>query len=196
LASCSSKETQALLEPSQALGTILAEETAKSAGSKKQIAIISPDNSWGPISSAEESFKAALKKNGLSVVAARRVAVGDPMRSGSVGLNSSDFFEVVEKFPDAGAIVSFAGAPLLRPNELSRATAQHAPVMVVATAMLGNVPGVPGDRRQLAALLEANVIQLAIIDGGEQTDQTQSKADSQHQIFARNFRILRAGPQP
>jgi hypothetical protein len=39
------------------------------------------------------------------------------------------------------------------------------------------------------------VIQLAIIDGADQSDETQSKADSQHQTFARNFRILRVRPQ-
>ena len=43
--SCAPKETKVLLGPSEALGTVLADEAARIAGSRKQVAIISPDAS-------------------------------------------------------------------------------------------------------------------------------------------------------
>src|SRR4051794_31750866 len=91
LTSCKPKETQALLQPSVALGTVLAEETARFAGTKKQVVIISPDANWGPTSLAERSFRGALKKHGVSVVASKSANLGDPMRSGEIGLKSADF---------------------------------------------------------------------------------------------------------
>ena len=63
LASCKPKETRVLLQPSQALGVVLAEQTAQLAGAKKHIAVIAPDANWGPTSTVEESFKAALAES-------------------------------------------------------------------------------------------------------------------------------------
>ena len=191
LTGCTSKQTQSLVQPSQALGTVLAEETIRAAGPKKQIAIISPDANWGPASEAEDSFKSALKKQGYSAVAAKSANLGDPMQSGPVGLKSADFFEVLEKFPDAGAIVSFGGLPLWKPGDATRLLPDHPPVLVVATAMLGKVPGVPTDRMQLASSLDTKTIQLAIIDGAEPDARMAGKTDASHELFSQNYRILR-----
>lgn len=186
LAACRPKETRALLQPSEALGAVLADQTAQLAGAKKSIAVITPDANWGPASTVEESFKAALQKQGFAVVTAKAANLGDPMRSGEVGLKAADFLEVLQKSSDAGAIVSLAGAPLLKPAD--RVPAEHPPVLVVSTAMLGNLPGVPGDRMQLGRLLETRIIQLAIIDGAEPSA---AKADATHELFAQHYRILR-----
>ena len=190
-AACS-HETQTLLEPGQALAIVLAEETARFAGSKKQVAIISPDSTWGPVSIVEEAFKKALKKRGFTPVDAKAASLGDPMRSGAVGLKGADFTETIQKFSAAGAVVSFAGAPLLGLGETGTAEQAHPPVLVVATAMLGNVPGVPGDRNQLDRLLKANLIQLAVIDGAAPLPHPPTKADSTHDLFAQHFQILLA----
>src|SRR6186713_371254 len=90
-ASCTPKQTKSLLAPTETLGPVLAKETARAAGNKKSVAIISHDASWGPPSTVEESFKAALKKEGISVTSTKSVNLGDPMRSGEVGLKSTDF---------------------------------------------------------------------------------------------------------
>src|SRR5436190_8874537 len=84
IASCAPKAAKELTNASEAMGQVLAEETARAAGPKKQIAIISYDANWGPVSTAEESFKKALKKHGYSAVAAKSVNLGDPMKSGDV----------------------------------------------------------------------------------------------------------------
>lgn len=190
LAACSPKQTQALLAPIETLGPVLAEESARAAGTKKSVAIISYDPSWGPPSSVEESFKAALKKQGVSVVATKSANLGDPMRSGEVGLKAADFFAALEQFSDAGAVVSFAGAPLLKPGETARLKPDHPPVLVLAAAALGNVPGVPGDRTQLGRLLDAKVIQLAIVDGADPAA-PKGGADATHELFTQHYRILR-----
>src|SRR5213593_4071856 len=88
--SCAPKAARDLTNFSEALGQVLAEETAKLAGPKKQIAIITYDASWGPVSSAEESFKKALKKQGYSAAVAKSADLGDPLRSGEVGLKAAD----------------------------------------------------------------------------------------------------------
>src|ERR1017187_3584044 len=95
LTSCTSKETRDLLEPSQALGTVLAEETVRAAGASKQVALILPH--WGASTTVGESLKAALKKQGFTVLFTVTADVGDPMRRGLVGLKPADFLSAMEK---------------------------------------------------------------------------------------------------
>ena len=192
LTSCSPKEAQLLSKQSDALAVVLAQEAIRAAGPRKQIAVISPDASWGPVSTIEETFKAACSKQGVSAVTTTKANVGDPMRMSGLGLKAADFFGVLEKYPDAGAIVSFAGAPLLKSDDTARLGPNHPPVLVVATTLLGTGPGLPGDRTQLARLLDAKIINLAIIDGSDPAAPSAAKADATHQLFAERYRILRA----
>jgi hypothetical protein len=191
LPACKPKELQALLEPSQALSSVLAEEAARLAGTKKQVALITPDASWGPASTVEESLRSALKKRGVTVITAKAAAVGNPMFSGEIGLKAKDFLEALEKSAGAGAVISLAGAPLLNPAEAGRVSPDHPPVLVVATAMQGNKMGLRMDPMQLARLLEAKVIQLAIIDGADPAIQPTGKKDPTRELFAQHYRILR-----
>jgi hypothetical protein len=132
-----------------------------------------------------------MKKQGFSVVTAKSANLGDPMRF-RPGLKAADFFEALEKSADAGAVVSFAGAPLLQQGDAARlSTGQHPPVLVVATMTLGTVPGVATDRLLLANLLEAGVIQLAIVDGADPAAPKTAKDDANHELFAQNYHILR-----
>jgi hypothetical protein len=195
LTSCTPKEIQAILQPSQALGAVLADETAQIAGAKKRVAIITPDANWGATSIAEKAFTAALKKQGFTIVETRTVNVGDPMKSGPIGLKSSDLLEVLKKFPDVGAVVSFAGGPIWLPAEAVNFPAEHPPVLVVAAAMLGEVPGIPTDKFKLAQMLDAKVIQLAIIDGTESAGQNGGKASPDREQFAQHYQTMRLPSQ-
>jgi len=191
-ASCKPQQHQALLQPCEALGTVLAEEAARAAGPKKQVAIISPDAHWGAVSTVEQAFRDAMRKQGFTVVIAKAANLGDPMRRGPVGLKVADFLEALDKSSDAGVIVSLAGAPLLGPGEAARARPDHPPVLVVATGSLGNVPGLWCDPLQVARLLEAKIVQLAIVDGGLASDAPPAgKTDATHQLFAQNYHVLR-----
>jgi hypothetical protein len=191
LTACRPSETQVLLQPPQALGIVLAEEAARAAGANKCVAIIVPDASWGPASTVQEAFADAMKKRGVSVVTAKAANLGDPMRS-RAGLKAGDFLEALEKSADVGAVVSFAGAPALQPKDAARLNPGHPPVLVVATMMLGTVPGVAGDRVQLANLLEAKVIQLAFVDGADPAMPKGGKSDDSHELFAQHYRVLRS----
>ena len=76
-AACTPKETKTLLQPSSALGVVLAEETIRAAGSKKNIAVITHDANWGPASTVEEAFQSALRKQGFSIVTAKAANLGE-----------------------------------------------------------------------------------------------------------------------
>src|SRR5947209_2776317 len=83
---CKPAAVQSLVQTHQALGTVLAEETAALAGANKQIALITPSAAWGPTSETEKAFTAALKQRGFSIALVKTVDVGDPMRAGALGL--------------------------------------------------------------------------------------------------------------
>ena len=189
LSSCKPKAPLAQMEAGPALAAVLAEETVKAAGSRRQVVILSPGGVWGSASAVEEAFKAALKKQSFSVTAVKTLDVGDPMRSGPIGLKAADFLSALDQFPDVGAVVSFAGAPLLKPGEAVKP--EHPPVVIVATAMMGTTAGLPGDRLQLARLLEAKVLRLAIVDASESAAPPAGKSDPTHELFAQHYRILR-----
>ena len=185
------KEVQALLEPSQALGEVLAQEAVRLAGPNRSITVITHDNSWGPPSTAERALLAALKKQNATLDLVQAARLGNPMLSGEVGLKAADFFEAMEKSAKAGAVISLVGAPLLKEGDAARLTSPHPPVLVVATASLGDKMGVHTDPVQLANLLEAKVIQLAIIDGEDPATQPTTKPDPHRALFAQHYRILR-----
>ena len=192
VAACKPKEIQTLLAPSQALSSVVAEEAVRLAGAKKKVALITHDASWGRPSIVEEALKDALKKHGLTVVTTKAANLGNPMLSGAIGLKAADFFEALEKSAGTGVVISLVGAPLLTPGEAARLSPDHPPVLVVATAMLGDKMGVRGDPLQLARLLESQVIQLAIIDDADPAANAPAKPDPARELFAQNYRILSA----
>ena len=187
---CKPSATEVLLGPSQALTTVLAEEASNLAGPKKQIALITADASWGPPSTAQETLVNLLKKHGHTVVTAKAANIGNPMLSGEVGLKAADFFEALEKSAGSGVVISLVGAPLLAPEDATRLPAEHPPVVVVATAQVGDKMGVRGDAAQLARLLESRAIQLAIIDGGSAANGS-TKPGAPRELFDQHYRILR-----
>src|SRR6266702_6701892 len=188
---CKPKEIKALLGPSEALSSVLAEEAVRLAGAKKQVALITADASGGPPSNLEEALKGVLKKQGLTVVTAKAASLGNPMFSGAIGLKAADFFDALEKSAGTGVIISLVGAPLLTPGAAARLGPDHPPVLVVATAMLGDKMGVRSDPLVLARLLEAQVIQMAVIDGADPAANAPGKPDPARELFAQNYRILR-----
>ncbi len=189
--SCTPNKTKTALKPSQALGVVLAEEAARAAGANHQVAVISPDTNWGPMSIAETAFRAAMKIKGYSVTTAKSANLGDPMKMRVVGLKKTDFLEALAQSGGAGAVVSFCRAPLLSPGDAGRVGTGHSPVLVVATMMLGTEPGVPGNRALLTNLLAEKIIELAIVDGADPTASKAGNGAAAHDLFAQNYSILR-----
>jgi hypothetical protein len=190
LAGCKPNETKTLLEPSESIAPVLAEETIKAASANKKIAIITHDESWGPPSSVENEFKSAVEKQGYAVSIAKAAFLGDPMHQKGLGLQGDDFFDAVQNAAGSGAIVSFAGAPLISPDDAPKLPSDHPPILVVATRNLGEQLGIPGTPDQLTSLLKAKIIQIAIVNG-ESDSESSGKTDETHQLFAKNYTILR-----
>jgi len=191
LLSCTPKKAETLLGPSQALGAVLAEEAIHLAGTNKTIALILPDARWGPASTVETALKSTLHTRGCSVIIAKTANTGDPMFRSRAGLQADDFLEAMRNAARAGAVVSIAGAPLVNPDGGTLLTADHPPVLVVATTSLGDEPGLPGNRARLKSLLEARIIQLAIVDGAENAGRSSGGSDPTHSLFDQNYAVLR-----
>lgn len=195
LVSCGHKVSKQMQGPSQALGTVLAQKTVRAAGTKKQVVLILPQ--WASHSTVEGSFKAELQKDGVTVAFTLLANVGDPMGRNPLALKSTDFFDALHKDADAGAIVSLAGAPLLNTQDMARLNPNHPPVLVVATRSLGygsfgDVLGVPANRNYLTSLLDAKVVQLAIVDGGSELNaKPGGKTNATQQLFFQHYTILR-----
>ncbi len=189
---CNPNKTQTALQPPQALGVVLAEEVARAAGANRQVAVISPDKNWGPMSITETAFRTAMKSKGYSVVTAKSANLGDPMKMREVGLKGTDFLEALGQSGGVGAVVSFCGAPLLSPGDAGQVGTGHPPVLVAATIMLGTEPGVPCDRSLLTNLLAAKIIQLVIVDGPDSAAPNSGQGDAAHVLFAQNYTILRS----
>lgn len=187
---CKPGKEQTLLEPSRALGKVLAEETARVTGVKKQVVLIVRGGPAAGESPTEEALRSALQKSGISIVTVK-ADVGDPMLMRGEGLTAADFFGAMDKSAGAGAVISLVGAPLLAPGDDARRGSDHPPVLVVATGMLGNCIGVRNNPDLLARLLRLKVIQMAVIDGAEPSTPATGTSDVTHEIFAQNYRILR-----
>jgi len=189
LSACKPPAVQQELGASEALGKILAEET-EHATSSKQVVLITPQWKPGASSTVEDSFKAAMKKQKFTVVTIP-ANVGDPMHLAGVGLKPDDFLAALAQ-AGGGVVVSLAGPPLLGPGDVNRVAPNHPPVLVVATASLGNMIGVPGNRAQVTSLVEAKVIQVAIVDSAAPALPPAAKTDAVHQTFAENYSFLRS----
>lgn len=188
--SCKPSREQTLLEPSQALGKVLAEEAVLVTGVKKQVVLIVRAGPAAGESPTEETLRSALKKSGITIVTVKADA-GNPMMMKGQGLTATDFFGALDKSAGSGAVISLVGAPLLAPGDVVRLGSEHPPIMIVATSMLGNRIGVRNDPALLAQLLQSKTIQLAIIDGPDLAIQATGTKDSAHETFAQNYHILR-----
>lgn len=187
---CKPKEINQLAQAGSALSTIFAAETAKTAGGKKQIVMIVSNTAQGPWANVASEYRGAFEKQGLSVVETKAVDLGDAMHYADYGLKAADLLDAITKHSEAGAIVSLVGAPLLRANDLGSIPANHPPILVIATAQIGLAPGVPGNLATLMQMLDAKVVQWAIVDGagtgGGKTDTEKN--------FNQHYQILRSNP--
>ena len=107
-------------------------------------------------------------------------------------MKAADFLDALAKHPDAGAIVSFAGPPLVTPGAGSGLPAAHPPILVVGTVSLGSVPGVAPDQNFIADLIAAKTIQLAIVDGAGNSVAGTDKPDATHDLFNQNYHMFQA----
>jgi hypothetical protein len=184
---CKPKEVSALNSASDALFTVLADETAQAAGAKKQVIVIARSGPDGKPAEAAREAAAALKARQLSPEI-KTVSLGDPMSYGSHGWSAASFFEVLQQNPEAGAVVSLVGIPLLGVPDIAKVPTPRPPLLVVAVTQLGLTPGVPAQTRAIKPLLDSKVIHLVIVDGTE----TPTETTEAHKLFGQSYMRLRS----
>jgi hypothetical protein len=165
----------------QAVGQVLAEETARLVGHRGKIVLVTVDHHTAPELKIQiDSFQKQLKL--LGGVTIKDTVVVDPgenlkYRPGA-GLSAKRFLKIVRKNPDVDAIVSFIGAPQLSDQEL--AETKTVPKLVAETH----------SPEKLANLLEKKILLSAIVPRYEFPAPGPRKPKTSRQWFDRYFQIL------
>ena len=182
------KAEQAATSASEALGQRAAEEVARLVGNKGQIAVLSLEIAPGqaPTFVAQmEMFARTLKRHGVKIGATKLMPGGLTSLVLGTGLPAQDYVELIQRAPNAGAVVSFVGPPNLPPAELQKFQADHPPLVVVDT--FGVLKG-----RALPAMLETKAVALAFVPLNSVEAE---KEKQQANLFDRYYRILRPPAQ-
>jgi hypothetical protein len=130
------------------------------------------------------SFKKALKRSGkLEIQAEEKIDTPDACVDGL--LTPDRYFRLVESYPDAKAIVSFAGVGYFREADLLRVTNSMPPICAVS---LGTAIS-PG-------LVEKGVVRLAIAPRNRAQEQGNETAQSQGDSFSLHYQIQTAPQIP
>jgi hypothetical protein len=106
--------------PHEALGQVVAQETAKLLGSGGRVVLITRDTATflNPAADAQiKSFTRTLKQSGLRIGATNLIKL-DPLRV--VSVPTGDFFQVLKRASDTDVIVSFLGPPALSDEQLAK----------------------------------------------------------------------------
>ncbi|MBI3657443.1 MAG: hypothetical protein HY232_13595 [Acidobacteria bacterium] len=124
---------QTLLKPDQALGDVVAEETAKLLGKRGQVVVVRElaDRKSLALDTQVDFFKKGLKKmpgitlGGVELVKMGRLPMSpekrmiDPFAEPSMGLLPSQLVNIVQSHPKADAFVIFGGFPPLTAEEFN-----------------------------------------------------------------------------
>ena len=177
------RPSSASIAPFAALGEVTAEETAKLLDNKGSIVIVTRDTSQQADPELEAQLKAfqrTVRQRGLTLAATEAARVEADFTDD--GLLRSDFFlNLLPKYPDATAIVSFVGPPSLNAQQI-RALPQKIP-KIIAVSLTGT------PRR----LLQSNVIQVAIVARTGAAPQLGKKPASTRETFDQYFQVVTAG---
>ncbi len=141
--------------PFAALGEVTAQETAKLLGNKGRIVVVRRDTSQYPAPEFEEQLKAfqrTIKQQSDLTLAATETAQLDTDITTDGRLRSDFYLNLLQKYPDAAAIVSLVG-PARPERSTDRGPAQKIPKFIAVS--LRDAP--------LNRLFLSGVIQVAIV---------------------------------
>jgi len=177
------RESKIELNPYQALGAVAAEETIKVMGDKHQIVVVAQDTreiEMPALSAQLKSFQATAHKQPRVTVDLETVAM-DAMTMMSAGgrIPPEPFFKIVQKYPQAGAIVLFLGFPELAKRDLDLLQQRAQKVIVVA-----------GYRPDYRMLLERRLIDLAIVPRFDALPDTATKPKTLREWFEQEYVIV------
>lgn len=142
------------LKPNEAVGEVLAEETARILGGQGQVVLVTLDPSLSAaVKIQTEAFLAALKKKpSITIAATERLQRSDVLGEGMQSeMPPARFLSVAQTYPQA-AIVSLVGAPHLADSDIAKLPQPPPKFLAVVRS-----------RKELRELLENGRIQVAIV---------------------------------
>lgn len=182
-------------KPSEALGKVLAEETAALLNQRGRIVVIEWDLKPDQLPRSSEqvkSFKETLKKKkGISIVHSHLIsAEGPPMMVLGSGLSGAGFLQVAEKYADADAVVSFVGLPLLSRQQLEQIKTPRPKVVIVDVVSIEKIARPPGV--SVEELIKSGAIDLAVVSTTGDTANARGNSKPMGGNFDPYFKILSA----
>jgi hypothetical protein len=165
----------------QAVGKVLAEETARIVGRPGKIVVVTAESSGAPELKVQfDAFQKALKLlGGITIQDKVVLDPGDnPKYRPGAGLSGKHLLKIVRKHAGADAIVSLVGAPALSEQDLGQL---KAPIKLIAETH---------SPEKLVALLDKKILVSAIVPRFEFPAPGPHKPQTSRQWFDLYFQIL------
>jgi len=175
--------------PFLAQGEVVAEEAIKALGDKGSIVILTMEMGGSVADTTKlqlDSFLKTLKKRSTISVRAHEHFQPPPYVDSDIappvqGVTGEFLLQLIQKHPDARAIVSFAGSPILKDEQI-RALGEGTPKIIVAS----NATGSPRDA--LKRLFDANLVLFAVTH--RTTAPPAGKPKTSRDVFDRFYQIV------
>jgi hypothetical protein len=165
----------------QAVGRVMAEETARLLGGKGQVAIVSMETARVPeLKTQLQAFEKALQRmNGITVLERYELDPEDKPKYGAgTGLSAGRFLRIVKKSAKADVIVSFVGVPRLTDEEMEKL--DRMPKFLAEAK----------DRDKLTKLMEKKLLQVAVVPRFEFPAPVSEKPRSAREWFDKYFQVV------
>ncbi len=167
-------------KPFEGVGLVGAEEVAKLLGGQGRILVVAFAAESAPMETAVNSFLGELAKRGaFTVVTVERFKMSQPdMPLEQMGLAGTQYLELLAKYPNLDAIVSFVGPPVF-PNRDYHAVPTTRPKFV---SLSGYAP-------DLREQLELGVVDLAVVPRFEAPKAKPAEPQTPREWFDRYYTV-------
>ena len=167
--------------PAIGVGEVVADETIRLIGRQGKIVIWSGDIDPSALTLA--TLTETLRKNSaISIVSTEPIGGHFNVWLDSESLPTERFFDLMKKHADVDAIISFAGIPVLRPEQIAQLDSRRPKLILVFSSQ--DLP----DRM----LFERGVVQLAIVPRYESLRRTGVKPATPREWFDREYQVVTA----
>jgi hypothetical protein len=167
----------------QAVGRVMAEETAKLLDNQGRIVVIAIETAQDPELKVQlEEFEKTLKKfRGITVAKTYMLETENRAKYGAgSGLSAGRFIRIVNKNTTADAMVSFVGAPELKDDEIGQLQAR--PKFIAESRSV----------EKIGNLLAKRLLQVAIVSRFQFPAPVEGNPGTPRQWFDKRFQVVTA----
>ena len=167
----------------QAVGRVMAEETAKLVDNRGKIVVIAIETAHDAELKVQlEEFEKTLKKfSGITVAKTYMLETENRAKYGTgSGLSARRFIRIVNKNTTAAALVSFVGTPELKDDEVGQLQAR--PKFIAESRSVG----------KLGNLFSKRLLQVAIVSRFQFPAPVEGKPGTLRQWFDKRFQVVTA----